>query len=171
MTRYLDVLVDLMLVRRLMPWHGNAGKRLMKAPKVYIRDAGLAHALLGLGTTEALLGHPVVGGSWEGFCIAELIAAAPDATQASYYRTSAGAELDLVLQTPDGAVWAIEVKRTTAARVSRGFHRAADDIQADHRVLVYAGTRNVAGQGALTALPLAQAIAMISGNQTQDRQV
>ncbi|SFS22519.1 ATP-binding protein [Yoonia litorea] len=161
--RYLDLLVDLLLVRRLQPWHANAGKRLVKSPKVYIRDAGLTHALLGIETTENLLGHPVVGGSWEGFCIENLITAAPQGTEASFYRSSAGAEIDLLLKLPDGTLWAIEVKRTTTPKVTRGFHIAADDLAADRRILVYAGPREVPGQGGVRAMPLAAAIAALSG--------
>ncbi|WP_044025813.1 ATP-binding protein [Roseobacter litoralis] len=156
--RYLDLLVDLMLVRRLPPWHANTGKRLVKSPKVYIRDAGLTHALLGIETAEALLGHPVVGGSWEGFCIENLIAAAPRGTEASFYRSSAGAEIDLILKLPGGALWAIEVKRTTSPKVTRGFHIAADDLDVAERILVYAETREVPGQGGLRAMPLSAAI-------------
>ena len=156
--RYLDLLVDLMLVRRLPPWHANTGKRLVKSPKIYIRDAGLTHALLGLETSEALLGHPVVGGSWEGFCIENLIAAAPRGTEASFYRSSAGAEIDLILKLPGGALWAIEVKRTTSPKVTRGFHIAADDLDVAERLLVYAETREVPGQGGLRAMPLSAAI-------------
>ncbi|WP_299616189.1 ATP-binding protein [uncultured Tateyamaria sp.] len=156
--RYLDVLVDLMLVRRLPPWHANAGKRLVKSPKVYIRDAGLTHALLGLETQEALLGHPVVGGSWEGFCIENLIAAAPRGTEASFYRSSAGAEIDLILKLPDQRLWAVEVKRTTSPKVSRGFHIASDELDVAERLLVYAAEREVPGQGGLRAMPLSAAI-------------
>lgn len=156
--RYLDLLVDLMLVRRLSPWHANAGKRLVKSPKVYIRDAGLTHALLGLETAEALLGHPVVGGSWEGFCIENLVAAAPRGTEASFYRSSAGAEIDLILKLPDQSLWAIEVKRTTSPKVTRGFHIASDELDVSERLLVYAGDREVPGQGGLRAMPLAVAI-------------
>lgn len=156
--RYLDLLVDLMLVRRLPPWHANAGKRLVKSPKVYIRDSGLAHALLGIETLEDLLGHPVVGGSWEGFCIESLIAAAPRGTEASFYRSSAGAEIDLVLKLPRGALWAIEVKRTTAPKVTRGFHIASEDIGAAERILVYADDREVPGQGGTRAMPLKAAL-------------
>ena len=156
--RYLDLLVDLMLVRRLPPWHANVGKRLVKSPKVYIRDAGLTHALLGLETREALLGHPVVGGSWEGFCIENLIAAAPRGTEASFYRSSAGAEIDLILKLPDHRLWAIEVKRTTAPKVTRGFHIAADDLGVAERLLVYAEDREVPGQGGVRAMPLANAM-------------
>ncbi len=160
--RYLDLLVDLMLVRRLQPWHANAGKRLVKSPKVYIRDAGLAHALLGIGTAEDLLGHPVIGGSWEGYCIENLIAAAPRGTEASFYRSSAGAEIDLVLKLPNGGLWAIEIKRTTTPKVTRGFHIAAEELQAAERILVYASDRQVPGQGGLRAMPLSAAIERLS---------
>ena len=156
--RYLDLLVDLMLVRRLPPWHTNVGKRLVRSPKVYIRDAGLTHSLLGLETTEALLGHPVVGGSWEGFCIENLIAAAPRGTEASFYRSSAGAEIDLILRLPDQNLWAIEIKRTTSPKVTRGFHIASEELKVNERLLVYAGDRDVPGPAGLRALSLAAAI-------------
>ena len=159
--RYLDLLVDLMLVRRLPPWHENVGKRLVKSPKIFVRDSGLLHALLGLGSLEGLLGHPVVGGSWEGFCIEALIAAAPLGTEPFFYRTSAGAELDLVLRLPGGEKWAIEIKRTTAPKVSRGFHLAVEDIKADRRILVYAGDREAPLGDSLRATPLAAAAALL----------
>ncbi|KEJ94010.1 hypothetical protein SAMN05444149_11442 [Pseudosulfitobacter pseudonitzschiae] len=160
--RYLDLLVDLMLVRRLQPWHENVGKRLVKSPKVYVRDSGIVHALLGIGTTEGLLGHPVVGGSWEGFCIEALLAAAPLGTEPFFYRTSAGAELDLVLRLPSGDIWAVEIKRTTAPKVSRGFHTGAKDIGANRKLLVYAGAHEVPIAKDIRALPLAHAIELLS---------
>jgi len=156
--RYLDLLVDLMLVRRLQPWHENAGKRVVKSPKVFVRDSGLVHALLGLGSLESVLGHPVVGGSWEGFSIETLIAAAPAGTEHFFYRTAAGAELDLVLRLPGNAIWAIEIKRTTTPKVSRGFHLSVDDIKADRKILVYAGEREVPAGDGLRAMPLATAV-------------
>ena len=159
--RYLDLLVDLMLVRRLAPWHENVGKRLVKSPKVFVRDSGLLHALLGLELLESLLGHPVVGGSWEGFCLEALIAAAPIGTEPFFYRTSARAELDLVLRLPKGEVWAIEIKRATAPKLSRGFHLATADIKADRRILVYAGAREVPLGDGLRAMPLDAAMALI----------
>lgn len=165
--RYLDLLVDLMLVRRLPPWHSNAGKRLVKSPKVYIRDPGLAHALLGIETLEDLLGHPVAGGSWEGFCIENLIAAAPRGTEASFYRLSAGAEIDLILELPGGALWAIEIKRTTSPKVTRGFHIAVEELGAEERMLVYADNRDVPGQGGVRAMPLANALEMLTARQTR----
>jgi predicted AAA+ superfamily ATPase len=160
--RYLDLLVDLMLVRRLPPWHANAGKRLVRSPKVYIRDSGLTHALLNIGSQEDLLGHPVAGGSWEGFCIENLISTAPRGTEASFYRSSAGAEIDLVLKLPGGALWAIEIKRTTSPKVSRGFHIASDDLSAAHRVLVYAGDKDLPVGDDARAMPLVDALEKLS---------
>ncbi len=133
--RYVDLLCDLMLVRRLPAWSGNVGKRLVRAPKVYVRDSGLVHALLGLPDTDALLSHPVAGASWEGFVLEQLINAAPGA-QASFYRTSNGAEVDLVLEFRSGQRWAIEVKRSSAPTVSKGFYLAAQDLNAARKLLV-----------------------------------
>jgi|TARA_R110000751_G_scaffold138491_1_gene242141 predicted AAA+ superfamily ATPase len=159
--RYLDLLVDLMLVRRLQPWHENVGKRLVKSPKVYVRDSGVMHALLSIGTIEGLLGHPVVGGSWEGFCIEALLAAAPTGTEPFFYRTSAGAELDLVLRLPGGDIWAVEIKRTTAPKVSRGFYVGAEDIKASRKLLIYAGEHDVPVAEGVRAMPLEQGIGLL----------
>ena len=133
--RYIDLLCDLMLVRRLPAWSGNVGKRLIRSPKVYVRDSGLVHALLGLRTLDAVLSHPVAGSSWEGFVTEQLIAAAPTA-QASFYRTSNGAEVDLVLEFRNGETWIIEIKRSSAPTVSRGFYVAAADLGATRKLLV-----------------------------------
>ena len=137
---YLDFLVDLMLVRRVPPWHSNAGKRLVRAPKVYVRDSGIAHALLGIRDKELLLGHPVAGQTWESFVIETLIGAAPDGTEAHFYRTSNGTEIDLLLTLPNGELWAIEVKRSSAPKMERGFHSACVDLNPQQRFIVYAGT-------------------------------
>jgi predicted AAA+ superfamily ATPase len=139
-TRYVDLLVDLLLVRRLTPFHVNSGKRLVKSPKVFVRDSGLVHALLGIEDGNALAGHPVVGTSWEGFVIENLLAVVPARTMASYYRTAAGAEIDLVLELPGGhGIWAIEIKRGSAARVEKGFHIAREDIGPTRSFVVYSG--------------------------------
>jgi predicted AAA+ superfamily ATPase len=137
--RYLNLLVDLLLVRRLQPWHRNQGKRLVKSPKVYVRDSGIVHALLRLGSLEDVLGHPVAGGSWEGLAIESVLAAAPSGTEASFYRTSAGAEIDLVLDLPGGEVWAIEIKRSSAPTLERGFYHACEDIKPARRFVIYNG--------------------------------
>ena len=134
-SRYIDLLCDLMLVRRLPAWHGNVGKRLIRSPKVYVRDSGLVHALLGLSNLDAVLGHPVAGSSWEGFVVEQLVNAAPNA-QASFYRTSNGAEVDLVLTFRNQQTWVIEIKRSSAPTVSRGFHQAAVDLGAARKLLV-----------------------------------
>lgn len=137
---YLDLLVDLLLVRRLPPWHGNIRKRLVKSPRVYVRDSGLVHALLSIGDREALLAHPVAGASWEGMAIESLIAAAPSGTEAHFFRTSAGAEIDLLLQLPDRRQpWAIEIKRGLAPKIERGFHFAADVVRPERLLVVYGG--------------------------------
>ncbi|MBZ0090769.1 MAG: ATP-binding protein [Sulfuricellaceae bacterium] len=140
---YLDLLVDLLLVRRLPPWHANLGKRLVKAPKVYVRDSGLVHALLGIPDKETLLGHPVVGQSWECFVIENLIAAAQGSgkgdAQAYFYRTSGGAEIDLLLAWPDDRLWAIEIKRSLAPKVERGFYSACADLKPAKKFVVYPG--------------------------------
>jgi hypothetical protein len=134
-SRYIDLLCDLMLVRRLPAWHGNVGKRLIRSPKVYVRDSGLVHALLGLSNLDAVLGHPVAGSSWEGFVVEQLVNAAPNA-QASFYRTSNGAEVDLVLTFRNQQTWVIEIKRSSAPTVSKGFHQAAADLGAVRKLLV-----------------------------------
>ena len=139
-TGYIDLLVDLLLVRRLRPFHVNIRKRLVKSPKVYVRDSGLVHALLGIEDHNALAGHPVAGASWEGFVIENLLAAVPPATAASFYRTQAGAEVDLVLERPGGRrPWAIEIKLGLTPRPSRGFHHAREDIGPERSFIVYSG--------------------------------
>jgi predicted AAA+ superfamily ATPase len=136
---YLDLMVDLLLVRRLPPRLANVGKRLVRSPKVYVRDSGILHALLGIADKEALLGHPVVGASWEGMVIEKLIALAGDAVEPSFYRTSGGAEIDLVLSWADGREWAIEVKRTLAPKLERGLRSASEDVKPERSYIVYPG--------------------------------
>lgn len=136
---YIDLLCDLLLVRRLPPWHANIGKRLVKSPKVYVRDSGLVHALLDIGSLDALLAHPVVGASWEGFVIENLLACASSGVQACFYRTGGGAEVDLLLTWPNGKQWAVEIKRGLAPKVERGFHAACADLRPDRKWLVYPG--------------------------------
>ena len=138
--RYIDLLVDLQLVRRLRPWSVNTGKRLVKAPKVYVRDSGLVHALLGLGNLHDVAGHPVCGLSYEGFCIDNLLAATHDSVTPYTYRTHAGAEIDLVLERNATPWMAIEIKRSTTPHLSKGFDLACDDLGVRQRFVVYPGT-------------------------------
>lgn len=159
---YLDLLVDLMLVRRLAPWHANIGKRLVRSPKVYVRDSGLVHALLGIADKETLLAHPVLGASWETWVIETLLAAARRETQAFFYRTAAGAEIDLLLEHADGSRWAIEVKRSLAPKLERGFHAACEDLQPAKKWVVYPGVERYRAAPDVEVLPLldlAQALA------------
>lgn len=138
---YLGLLTDLLLVRRLPPFHRNLGKRLVKSPKTYVRDSGLLHALLGIGDFDSLLGHPVVGASWEGMVIENLIAAAPHGTQAYFYRTAAGAEIDLVLDMgSQHGIWAIEIKRNPAQGLQKGNHHAINDISPRKSFMVHGGS-------------------------------
>lgn len=140
-TSYIGLLVDLLLVRRLPPFHANLGKRLVKSPKTYVRDSGLLHALLGLETLDDLLGHPVAGPSWEGLVIENLINASPSGTRASFYRTAAGAEIDLLLEFGGRrGTWAIEIKKSLAPKTDKGFHNALDDLKPERTFVVYAGT-------------------------------
>lgn len=136
---YVGLLCDLLLVRRLQPWHANIGKRLVRAPKVYVRDTGLLHALLGVRSREQLLSHMVVGASWETFCIESLMAASPSGVTPYFYRTSAGAEIDLLLAWPSGDLWAVEIKRSLSPRLDRGFHHACDDLKPSRKWVVYPG--------------------------------
>ncbi len=161
--RYLDLMVDLLLVRRLQPWSKNAGKRLVRSPKVYVRDSGLVHALLGLRDLDAVLGHPVTGGSWEGFVIENLLAAAPSGTSACFYRTAVGAEIDLVLDLPPKERWAIEIKRSSAPVLSKGFYLGCGDIKATRRMVVHAG-EDIFGLGdGVEAVSLPGALAALRG--------
>lgn len=156
--RYIDLLVDLMLVRRLQPWSGNLGKRLVKSPKIYVRDSGLVHALLEIGTLNQLLGHPVVGPSWEGFVVETLVdAAGPDAAP-FFYRTADGAEIDLVFEQAGKPKLAIEVKRASAPQVERGFHVACDDLAIENRIVVGAGNKDYPAKGSVKVRSLMSAV-------------
>lgn len=161
--RYLDLMVDLLLVRRLPPWSKNAGKRLVRSPKVYVRDSGLVHALLGLRDLDAVLGHPVTGGSWEGFVIENLLAAAPSGTSACFYRTAVGAEIDLVLDLPPKERWAIEIKRSSAPVLSKGFYLGCGDIKATRRMVVHAGEDTFGLGDGVEAVSLPGALAALRG--------
>lgn len=162
--RYLDLLVDLLLVRRLPPWHRNVGKRLVKSPKVYVRDSGIVHALLRLPSLEDVLSHPVAGGSWEGMVVESLLAAAPDGTDASFYRTAAGAEIDLVLTLPGDQLWAIEIKRGSAPKLERGFYEACVDLNPARRFVVYNGMEDFPLNPETEAVGLHEMVKRLSSN-------
>lgn len=158
--RYLDLLVDLLLVRRLEPWAGNLGKRLVRSPKIYVRDSGLVHALLKIDSTEDLFGHPVAGPSWEGMVIETLIAAAGDAS-VHYYRTAAGAEVDLVFEGRGRKRYAIEIKRSTTLAVRKGFWTGCADIKAAESIVTYLGDEPIPLGGNVRALGLRDTITWV----------
>lgn len=161
-SRYLDILHKLLMLRVLQPWFSNTGKRLVKSPRPYIRDSGILHALLNLRTIDDLRAHPVAGKSWEGFVIENLITATGGRAKPYFYRTGAGAEADLILEFSPGRCWSIEVKISSAPKVDRGFHNASDDIAAERRILVHKGRECFPMRGAVEAMPLLDAMQEIS---------
>jgi predicted AAA+ superfamily ATPase len=152
--RYLDLLVDLLLVRRLRPWRSNVGKRLVKSPKVYVRDSGITHSLLNILSYNDLLGHPVVGGSWEGFVIENIMSVTPPEAKPYFYRTSGGAEVDLILEFGVKQRWAIEIKRSSVPSISKGFYIACDDIKATRKYILYSGSDTFSMGNGVTAISL-----------------
>ena len=136
---YLDILTDLLLVRRLHPWYGNVKKRLVKSPRFYIRDSGILHRLLGISDFDELLSNPVLGKSWEGFVIENILSVLPKHGEFYYYRTAAGAEIDLVLKLSGGELWAIDIKHGLVPQIKSGFHQGARDINATGKFVVYGG--------------------------------
>jgi len=139
-TSYVDLFTDLLLVRKIPPYFANIKKRLVKSPKVYIRDSGLLHGLLGIRDFENLLGHPIIGNSWEGFVLENLINCSPVGTKSSFYRTSGGAEVDLVLELPGKqAPWVFEVKHGTMGKLNKGFYYAVEDIAPEKSFVVHKG--------------------------------
>ncbi len=159
---YLDLMVDLLLVRRLPPRLTNVGKRLVRSPKVYVRDSGLLHALLGLVDKDALLGHPIAGASWEGMAIENLIGLAGRRAEPSFYRTAGGAEVDLVLTWRDGSEWTVEIKRTLAPKVERGLRSAIEDIAPQRSFIVYPGDERFRLAPGVEAIGLAELCAEVA---------
>ena len=162
---YVDVLCDMGLVRRLPPWFANVGKRLVKSPKTYIRDSGLLHALLRADTLQAVLSHPIAGPSFEGLVIENIVNAVGDSHDAYFYRTANGAEIDLVLVSGGRPKIAVEVKRSSAPVVERGFHTACDDLHIDTRWLIYPGTRVYRKPNGIEVLPLVEALQRLTAER------
>lgn len=156
---YLDLLTELFMVRQLRPWSGNSTKRLVKAPRIYVRDSGIVHNLARIPDVDTLLGHPLCGASWEGFVIENILTRLPDGWQASYYRTSAQAEIDLVLEGPRRRVIAVEIKRTLSPVLSKGFRLGFVDVAATEGFVVMpAGSRFPLAEQ-VEALPLSDLVA------------
>ena len=160
-SRYIDLLTDLFLLRRLSPRSGNTRKRLVRSPKVYIRDSGLVHCLLGISDVDALLSHPVAGASWEGFVIENLISQAPPEALVSFYRTNAGAEIDLLIEFTDGQSWSIEIKRNIAPKPGKGFYISYNDVNATRGFIVYPGNETYQLNDDITVTPLTSLCEMI----------
>lgn len=159
---YIDLLADMFIVRRLQPWHANLGKRLVKSPKIYVRDSGLVHALLNIVGKEALLSHPVIGQSWECFVIENLLISAAGKADGYFYRTSGGAEIDLLLAWPDGRMWAVEIKRSLTPKVERGFHAACEDLRPERKFVVYPGQERYPMAEDIEAIPAAQLVQLVA---------
>lgn len=153
-SRYLDLMVDLLLVRRLEPWHGNVKKRLVKSPRVYIRDSGILHTLLQIPDYESLFTHPVFGKSWEGFVIENVLSYLPSHVNPFFYRTSAGSEIDLLLEFDIDDYWAIEIKASKTPTVQQGFHIACDTLKVKRKFVIYVGDTEFSLGNKTTALSL-----------------
>ncbi|REG90579.1 ATP-binding protein [Algoriphagus antarcticus] len=160
---YLDILQDFFMVRQVHPWSGNTKKRLVKTPKVYIRDTGLLHSLLNISSFDQLLGHPAVGASWEGFVMENILNQLSPNWTASYYRSSNQAEINLVLEHGSKEVWGVEIKKSSAPTISSGFHRACEDIGATKKYVVYSGSDRFPMRGDIEVVGLIEFLGMISG--------
>lgn len=153
-SRYLDLMVDLLLVRKLQPWHGNVKKRLVKAPRVYVRDSGILHHLLRIADYESLLSNPILGKSWEGFIIENILSALPHHVHPFYYRTAVGAEIDLLLEVAHQKYWAIEIKAGQRPELEKGFYTACDDLKVKRKIVIYGGQEVFPMGDGVTAMPL-----------------
>jgi len=159
--RYLDILCDTYMLRQLPPWHGNVKKRLVKSPKVYLRCTGLLHTLLNIPDWYALAGHPILGASWEGFCIEQIAATIPSNWGLSFYRTAAGAEMDLVIHpTAMKPPIAVEIKASSDARLTKGNWIARDDLAPRATFVVYPGQDRYPIEETVEALPVGQLAAI-----------
>ncbi len=136
---YIDILVDLLLVRKLKPWHENIKKRLIKAPRYYIRDTGIQHRLLGIDNHNALLSNPILGKSWEGFVVENIHSVLPRRSETYFYRTSSGAEIDLVIKFSSSEIWAVEIKHGVSPKISKYYHQTCQDIKANKKYVIYGG--------------------------------
>lgn len=151
--RYLDLLTDALVIRQLRPWHANLKKRQVRSPKVYVRDSGLLHKLLGIDDQHALLHHPKLGASWEGFVIEQVLASVAH-DDASFWATHQGAEIDLLLRRGD-RLYGVECKRTDAPTVTRSIRTALDDLSLERVAVLYPGKRRYPLSDQAEAVPLA----------------
>jgi predicted AAA+ superfamily ATPase len=161
---YLNILTDFYMVRQVQPWSGNTGKRLVKSPKIYLRDTGILHRLLNISRFDDLLGNPIVGSSWEGFVAENIISQLSTKWRYSYYRTTSQTEIDLVLEGPGKKVWAVEIKRSAAPVLSKGFHTASADIKATEKFVVYSGNEKFPMTSGTQAIGLVAFLKLIGEN-------
>jgi uncharacterized protein len=152
--KYLELLEGSFLIRRLPSYFKNIGKRLVKSPKLYIRDSGLLHFLLRIFTTEQLLGNPAIGASWEGYVIEQIMREAPEFSDFYYYRTQNGAEVDLIMITPNGKMACIEIKFSVAPNISKGFYQSVEDLQPDFKYVITPSGERFDRDGGLRICPL-----------------
>jgi predicted AAA+ superfamily ATPase len=151
--RYLDLLTDALMVRQLQPWHANLAKRQVKSPKLYVRDSGLLHQLLGIESEKALLSHPKLGASWEGFVI-EQVLAMETYDEACFWATHQGAEIDLLMRRGD-ALFGVECKRADAPRLTPSMRVAIEDLGLQRIVVLYPGDRRYSLSDTVEVVPLA----------------
>jgi uncharacterized protein len=155
--RYLDILQDTFMVRQLQPFYVNTKKRLIKSPKVYLRDSGILHALLGITDYDVLFSHPALGSSWEGWVIEQVISRIPRMWDAYFYRTQTGAEIDLVIQkTYPRPIIAIDIKFSLAPEPTKGFWQSLEDLRPDKAFVIYPGQRSYPLSKTVEVLPLSQ---------------
>lgn len=166
--RYIDLLVDLLLVRKIRPYATNTKKRLVKSPKIFVRDSGIAHTLLNISSYDDLLGHPVLGKSWEGFVIENIVSVLPSRARPYYYRTVGGAEIDLVIEFGAGEKWAVEIKRGASLALKRGFYEACADIKPEKTFVIYGGTDSFPLENGITALPLQEFMRILKDKAVQE---
>lgn len=162
-SRYIDLLADLLLVRKIPPYSSNVKKRLVKSPIIYVRDSGLTHALLDIKGLNDLLGHPVLGKSWEGFVIENIASVLPQSANLFYYRTSGGAEIDLIIEFSVREKWAIEIKRGPSLSIQRGFFEACEDIKPNKKFVVYSGADDFPLENGISAVSLSSIMKQVEG--------
>ena len=151
---YLDILEETFIVRQLLPFYPNIKKRFVKSPKVYLRDSGLLHTLFSIGSKEELLSHPAAGHSWEGFVIEQIVNIIPKKYAPFFYRTSAGAEVDLVVVKGDKAVLCIEIKLSLSPLPSQGFFNAMNDLNCKNGIIIYPGDETYSVKHNVKVIPI-----------------
>ena len=158
---YIHTMQDLLLLRSLQPWHENVKKQVVRAPKIYIRDSGLLHALMNITDPKILKQHTIMGNSWEGFVIEQIISSLPSSLLPYFYRTTSGDEIDLLLVYNLSDFWALEIKAATAPKVKKGFHNACEDLSIKRKFVIYNGKKTYSLEQGTTAISLAGFIKLI----------